>query len=48
MKWSVRELLLFSHTAGVREALDGDTGLDFYENAEYYEALESSISDDGG
>ena len=48
MQWSVRDLLLFSQANGVREALDGETGLDFYDNLYRDEAEESSVSDDGG
>ena len=48
MDWSVRDLLLFSHKPGVQEALNGETGLDFYENLHQHETLESSVSDDGG
>ena len=48
MKWSIRELLLFSHKAGIEEAINGDTGLDFYDNLYRDDALESSVSDDGG
>ena len=49
MKWSVRDLLLFSQAPGIMEALDGYTNVGMYVNSEDGAGSgESSISDDGG
>ena len=48
LSWSVRDLLRFSHTGGIGEALDGGTGLNLYEYLQEVDSNESSVSDDGG
>ena len=45
---SERDLLLFSNSNGVREALDGDTGLHTYHDPLEANSSESDVSDNGG
>ena len=41
MKWSVRNLLLLSNIGGIREAIDGGTGLEWFDGFEREEPSSS-------
>ena len=42
--WSVRDLLSFSNLTGIREALDGDTALKWFDE-EFMDSADSSMDD---